>query len=75
VNYVLLPEGIIASPMLMSSIEWTSSSPGTVDADIEGFFPGKPDVKDSSEAFLAAARSCDMSCFFLARSPECSSRS
>jgi hypothetical protein len=75
VNHGLLPEGTAASPMLMSSIGWTKSSLGTVDADVEGFFPDKPGIRGSSEAFLAAARSCYTSCFFLARSPECSSRS
>jgi hypothetical protein len=31
VNFSLLPKGITASPMLMSSIGWTGSSPGAVD--------------------------------------------
>jgi hypothetical protein len=61
--------------MLMSSIGWTRSSLGAVDVDAANFFPDKPGVRGSREAFLAAARSCDTSYFFLARSPECSSRS
>jgi hypothetical protein len=42
VNWGLLPEGIAASPMLMSSIGWTRSSLGAVDADAVNFFPDKP---------------------------------
>jgi hypothetical protein len=36
VNYGLLPEGITASPMLMTSIGWTRSSLALADGDAEG---------------------------------------
>jgi hypothetical protein len=75
VNWGLLPEGTVASPMLMSNIGWTRSSLGVVAVEAVNFFPDKPGRRGSREAFLVAARSCDMSCYFLVRSPECSSRS
>jgi hypothetical protein len=75
VHWGLLPEGTAASPMLMSSIGWTRSSLGVDDAEAANFFPVEPSGWGSREAFFAAARSWDTSYFFLARSPECSSRS
>jgi hypothetical protein len=36
VNCGLLPEGITASPMLMTSIGWTRSSLALADGDVEG---------------------------------------
>jgi hypothetical protein len=75
VNWGLLPEGTVASPMLMSSIGWTRSSLGVGDAEAANFFPIEPSGWGSREAFFAAARSWDTSYFFLTRSPECSSRS
>jgi hypothetical protein len=38
VNRGLLPEGIAASPMLMSNIGWTRSSLALADGDVEGPF-------------------------------------
>jgi hypothetical protein len=75
VNWGLLPKGTAASRMLMSSIGWTRSSLSAVDVEAAKFLLDKLGIRGSREAFLAAARSCDTSYFFLVRSPECSSRS
>jgi hypothetical protein len=61
--------------MLMPSIRWARSSLGVGDAEAANFFPVEPGMWGSREAFFAAACSWDTSYFFLARSPECSSRS
>jgi hypothetical protein len=56
-NWSLLPEGTVASPMLMSSIGWSRSSLGVGDAEAVNFFPVEPCRWGSREAFFAAARS------------------
>jgi hypothetical protein len=57
VNWGLLPEGTAASPMLTSSIGWTSPSLGVGGAEAVNFFPVEPGRRGSREAFFTVARS------------------
>jgi hypothetical protein len=51
VNCGLLPEGVAASLILMSSIGWTRSSLAWVDGDAEGPFSDEPGENGWSAAF------------------------
>jgi hypothetical protein len=70
VNCGLLPEVIVASPMLMSNMGLARSLLGSPDVDAVGFLQSSRGEGDQVKPSWRGLESCDTSYLFLVRLPE-----